>query len=295
MNCAYLYLNLFWSSDLSRLSVNALGGACLNFSQVGSGFPLIALHGFTGDQGTWRAFVDSASKHYKLVTVDLPGHGESDSPDSSDFYTMETHVKALEELLDYLELEQVAWIGYSLGGRIALGATLAIPDRSAALVLESASPGISDLVERAQRSEDDHILANWIEQKGVIEFVNYWEELPMWVSQNRLSKLVRKQLRAQRLQNMAIGLANSLRGIGSGVQSQYYARLGEINIPTLLLAGAEDGKFLQIATEMHSNISNCSLEVISQSGHCIHLEQPNIFNELVFKFLKENLHHEATK
>ena len=295
MDCGHLYLNLVWSSDLSRLSVKALGGAYLNFSQVGSGFPLVALHGFTGDQGTWRAFGDSASKHYKLVTVDLPGHGESESPGSSDFYTMETHVSALEELLDHLELEQVAWIGYSLGGRIALGATLEISNRSAALVLESASPGISELGERAQRSEDDQALANWIEEEGVIKFVNYWEELPMWGSQKRLSKLVRKRLRSQRLQNKAIGLANSLRGMGSGAQPQYYGRLKEINVPTLLLAGAEDGKFLQIATEMHSNISNCSLEVISQSGHCIHLEQPDRFNELVFKFLKENSHHEATK
>lgn len=280
---------------MSRLSVKALGGAYINFSQVGSGFPLVALHGFTGNEETWRAFGVSASRYYKLVTVDLPGHGESDSPDSSDLYTMETHVKVLGELLDHLGFEQVAWIGYSLGGRIALGATLEMPDRSCALILESASPGISELEEREQRAKDDQALANWIEKAEVIDFVNYWEQLPMWDSQNRLPELIRKRLRFQRLSNKSIGLANSLRGIGSGVQPQYSSSLRQVNVPTLLLAGAEDGKFLQIATEMHSNISNCSLEVISQSGHCIHLEQPDRFNELVFKFLKENLHHEATK
>ncbi|PZC51080.1 MAG: 2-succinyl-6-hydroxy-2,4-cyclohexadiene-1-carboxylate synthase [Chloroflexi bacterium] len=280
---------------MSRLSVNALGGAYLNFSQVGSGFPLVFLHGFTGNRETWRAFGASVSKYYKLVTVDLPGHGESDSPDSSDLYTMEIHVKALGELLDHLEFEQVAWIGYSLGGRIALGATLGMPDRSAALVLESASPGISKLGERVQRTKDDQALANWIEEAGVTEFVNYWEALPMWDSQNRLSELIRKRLRSQRLLNKPIGLANSLRGIGSGAQPQYYSRLGQINVPTLLLAGEEDRKFLQVATEMDRNISNCSLKVVSQAGHCIHLEQPVIFKELVFKFLKENLHHEAIK
>ncbi len=280
---------------MARMALSTLGGAELNVEIAGQGPALVALHGFTGSVQTWQSFSEAAKTGFTVVVIDLPGHGVSDSPQDSRLYTMERHVQALSEILDRLELERVAWLGYSLGGRIALSAAVALPERTTALVLESASPGIASEEERQQRIREDETLADWIVEVGVQRFVEYWESLPLWHSQKRLPAVIRDNLRSQRLGNNPCGLANSLRGAGTGAQPPLYDRLGEITAPALLVAGEEDEKFSGIAREMHRSIPTSRLETVPGAGHAVHLEQPGIFSRAVTGFLEEALTPAASR
>ena len=280
---------------MTRMALSALEGAELNVEMTGRGPVLVVLHGFTGSVQTWRSFSQASGTCFTVVAVDLPGHGASDSPQDSRLYTMERHVQALAEILDRLGLERVAWLGYSLGGRIALGAAIALPERTTALVLESASPGIAAEEERRQRIREDEALANWIAEVGVQRFVEYWESLPLWHSQKRLPVVIRDSLRSQRLRNNPCGLANSLRGVGTGAQPPLHDRLGEITAPALLVAGEEDEKFMVIAREMQRAIPTSRLETVAEAGHAVHLEQPEIFEGAVTGFLEEVLTPAASR
>ena len=274
---------------MSRMAVSALEGAELNVEMTGQGPALVVLHGFTGSIQTWQSFSEVAKTGFTVVAVDQPGHGASDSPSDSRMYTMERHVQALAEILDRVGLERVAWLGYSLGGRIALSAAVALPERTTALVLESASPGIASEEERQQRIREDEALVCWIAEVGVPRFVEYWESLPLWHSQKRLSTVLRDSLRSQRLRNNPCGLANSLRGVGTGAQPPLHDRLEELTAPVLLVAGEEDQKFIGIAREMHRSIPTSRLETVPGAGHATHLEQPEIFSRTVTGFLEEVL------
>ena len=280
---------------MARMAVSALEGAELNVEMTGHGPALVALHGFTGDVQTWRSFPQAAETSFTVVAVDLPGHGASDSSPDSRLYTMERHVQALAEILDRLGLERVAWLGYSLGGRIALSAAVALPERTRTLVLESASPGIALEEERQRRIREDDALACWITEVGVQRFVEYWESLPLWNSQKRLTVVLRDSLRSQRLRNNPCGLANSLRGVGTGAQPPLHDRLEEITVPVLLVAGEEDEKFIGIAREMHGAIPTSRLATVPGAGHAVHLEQPNIFESAVTGFLEESLTPAASR
>lgn len=280
---------------MAGMAVSALEGAELNVEMAGQGPALVALHGFTGSVQTWQSFSHAAETCFTVVAVDLPGHGASDSPPDSCMYTMERHVQALAEILDRLGLERVAWLGYSLGGRIALSAAVALPERTTALLLESASPGIASEEERQQRIREDETLADWIVEVGVQRFVEYWESLPLWNSQKRLPAVIRDSLRSQRLLNNPCGLANSLRGVGTGAQPPLHDRLEEITAPALLVAGEEDEKFIGIACEMHRSISTSRLETVDEAGHAIHLEQPEIFSRTVTGFLEEAITAAASR
>ena len=280
---------------MAGMALSALGGAELNVEVTGRGPALVALHGFTGSVQTWESFSEAAETGFTVVAVDLPGHGASDSPPASGLYTMERHVQALAEILDRLGLEQVAWLGYSLGGRIALSAAIALPERTTALVLESASPGIASEKERQQRIREDETLASWIVEAGVQRFVEYWESLPLWNSQKRLTASLRDSLRSQRLLNNPRGLANSLRGVGTGIQPPLHDRLEEITAPALLVAGEEDEKFSGIAREMHRVMPTSRLEAVIGAGHAVHLEQPEIFSRAVTGFLEEVLTAAASR
>jgi 2-succinyl-6-hydroxy-2,4-cyclohexadiene-1-carboxylate synthase len=182
-------------------------------------------------------------------------------------------------------VERFDLLGYSLGGRVALHVALAAAERVSKLVLESASPGIADPVERAARVASDNALAEQIEQRGIEWFVDYWEDIPLFRSQRMLPPEVFAAQRERRLMNRAQGLAHSLRGMGAGQQEPLWERLGVLTMPTLLLTGEHDTKYEALAQEMQQAIPGAEQQVVHRAGHTTHLEQPELFLEAVVTFL----------
>ena len=176
-------------------------------------------------------------------------------------------------------------LGYSMGARIALHLAVAAPERLSALVLESGSPGLADPADRATRRASDEELAGRIEREAIAAFVDGWEKLPLFASQQTLPPDMRKRLRMQRLQNSPTGLANSLRGMGTGAQESLWERLAQITAPTLIVAGGLDRKFGLIAREMAKGLPRAELELVHDAGHAVHLERPEVFDRLVMKFV----------
>src|SRR5829696_8230603 len=111
--------------------------------------------------------------------VDLPGHGETASPADPARYAMERVVEDLVALCGRLGIARAAWLGYSMGGRLALGVGVLAPQAVSALVLEGASPGLRDAAERAKRMASDETLASFLDRDGLVRFIDYWERLPV--------------------------------------------------------------------------------------------------------------------
>jgi 2-succinyl-6-hydroxy-2,4-cyclohexadiene-1-carboxylate synthase len=259
------------------------GGVHYYAASRGQGTPLVLLHGFTGSSRNWLPLTAAWEAHHKIITVDLLGHGWTISPDDPARYAIEQVAADLQTVIGSITPEPVHLLGYSMGGRLALYYALHYPVRS--LILESASPGLATEEERRMRRESDEKLADEIEREGIAAFVERWEALPLFASQARLSDDVRAALRAQRLMNFPRGLANSLRGMGTGAQPPLWDSLPQVNVPTLLIAGAEDAKFVAIAQQMRDQIPNAQLAIIPDAGHTTHLEQPERFAETVQRFL----------
>jgi 2-succinyl-6-hydroxy-2,4-cyclohexadiene-1-carboxylate synthase len=249
-----------------------------------SGPPLLLLHGFTGSLETWRPFCLAWPDH-TLIALDLIGHGQSDAPADPARYRMAQTVADLLALLDALALARVAVLGYSLGGRIALRLALTAPERVRCLILEGASPGLPTAAERAARRQSDAALAELIEREGVAAFVAHWEQLPLWASQQALPPAVRAQLRAQRLANRPEGLANSLRGLGAGEDEPVLDQLPTLGLPVLLIVGALDQRYRELAAAMANRLPQAEVAVIPGAGHAVHLEQPAAFAATVQRFL----------
>ena len=270
---------------MSRIAVN---GVRLNVDVRGEGPALLLLHGFTGSGATWAPHLDGW-RGFTTVAVDLLGHGESDCPTDPRRYTMARCIEDLSALLDELGIGRTAVLGYAMGGRVALRLVLHAPERLSALVLESASPGIEDSAEREERVRSDGALANSIGRDGIEAFADRWQALPLFATQARVPETVRDELRRQRLSNDPVGLANSLRGMGSGAQEPVLDRLSDVSIPTLLLAGAEDAKYCALARRMAAALPCSRLEIVSGAGHTVHLEQPEVFASAVGEFLTTSL------
>jgi 2-succinyl-6-hydroxy-2,4-cyclohexadiene-1-carboxylate synthase len=260
-------------------------GVRYHYLDEGQGETLVALHGFTGSAESWNQLAAQMACRFRIVRFDLLGHGLSDTPNDASRYCIEKSAADLVDLLRQMDIGPINLLGYSMGGRLALYLALFYPDLVSHLILESASPGLGDRQERQERLRRDDQLARDIEVDGIKSFVNRWEQMSLFESQAGLPMTARAELRRQRLQNRASGLASSLRGMGTGSQPPLWSQLARLRMPTLLLAGELDHKFAELARGMGRQIPSASVVIISEAGHAIHLEQPARFETLIRRFI----------
>jgi 2-succinyl-6-hydroxy-2,4-cyclohexadiene-1-carboxylate synthase len=251
----------------------------------GQGQPLLLLHGFTGSADNWANVAGRLSENYRVIVPDLIGHGKTDSPTDVQRYSLKHIRRDLITLIERLTTPPIHLLGYSMGGRIALYLAVHHPHAFRSLILESASPGLETVEAQQARIEQDNALADRIEQHGIEAFVEEWENLALWNTQTQEMK---NHLRTQRLNNQPIGLANSLRGFGTGIQPSLWEKLKDMTLPTLLLNGELDTKFVQIAEQMSQLMPNSHKEVLKNIGHTTHLENSEQFCAIVLQFLGQN-------
>ncbi len=242
----------------------------------GEGRPVVLLHGFTGSGATMEGLGAALSPRPRVM-VDLLGHGRSVGPDFErhpSAWSMDRLIELLSETLSRLDLGPVHLVGYSFGGRVALGLAVHRTTAVASLALIGASPGLADPDERASRRSADGELADLIERDGLAAFVDRWMALPMWDSlRERMGPTWWEESRRQRLENSAGGLASSLRGAGTGSMTPLHEQLGSVGVPTLALAGSEDPRYLAIAREMARAMPRSWAVPVPFAGHAAHIEQ----------------------
>ena len=175
---------------------------------------------------------------------------------------------------------RATYVGYSMGGRLCLHAALAAPDAVRGLVLISATGGMDDAGERAARRAADEALADRIEAIGVPAFLDEWLAQPLFAGLDDAA-----QGRAERLVNTPAGLASSLRRAGTGTQLPLWDRLAGVRIPTLVVAGALDAKFVALGERLASVIPGAELAVVDGAGHTVHLERPDEFLSILLPWI----------
>src|SRR5215211_4720872 len=186
-------------------------GLALNVERSGNGPPVVLLHGFTGSAGGWSEVVSALAPEFETIAIDIIGHGQSEAPDEVDRYAMRRVVDDLAATLQATGHQRATWLGYSMGGRTALQVAVHRPDVANALILEGGTPGLATAEECTARIAADEVLAQKVLDEGVEAFVDFWQEVALFASQKRLPQERQDRVRAGRLRNRAIGLANSLR------------------------------------------------------------------------------------
>ena len=258
------------------------GLAQLAFAAEGAGEPVVFLHAGVADRRMWREQVQAVAQRRRAIAYDRRGFGETlhaDEPYS--------HVTDLVAVLDALAPSKPAvLVGCSQGGRIALDAALALPERVRALVL--VAPAISG----APEIEDmPPALRNWIERMEAAEAsadvdrintleAHAWLDGPL-APEGRVGGAARALL----LDMNELALRADQRG-SEIAPPPAYERVGEITVPTLLVWGDLD--FAHIATRceyLASRIAGARAHRLRGAAHLPNLEDGPGFNRLLLEFL----------
>lgn len=247
---------------------------------------LIMLHGFISDQHAFDQHVDSLVDHFNIVTIDLPGHGE----DNSNFeyeWSFDFINQQLDDTLKQFESYQLFLHGYSMGGRVALNYALTYSDKLKGLILESTSPGIAQADDKEERIQVDNARAKVLDIAGLEIFVNDWEKLPLFYTQYELPQEVRKRIRDMRMRQQPQRLAKALRDYGTGQMPNLWPKLSQLTLPTCLIVGELDKKFIEIASKMEKELNTVQIHEVSNSGHTVHVEDEVEFDKIVLGFIQK--------
>ncbi|MGH9119435.1 MAG: alpha/beta fold hydrolase [Acidimicrobiales bacterium] len=245
----------------------------LHAATDGRGPRLVLVHGFHQNRNCWGPLAADLARDHEVVRVDGPGHGRSSAVTADPWQTADL-LAAAGGVATY--------IGYSMGGRLALHAALAHPSQVRALVVIGATAGIDDPAARRARVERDELLARRIEREGVERFTSEWLAQPIFAG---IPEPMR--FREERLTNTAPGLASSLRRAGTGAQDPLWEKVPDIDGPVLVVAGANDDKFTAEGRRLVEAIgARADLAVIPDAGHGPHLERPAATTTVVRAWLE---------
>lgn len=235
---------------------------------------IVFAHGFTQTGRSWAttaAGLTDVVTEIEVVTPDLPGHGDAGGLRGDLWQCGEALAKVGG---------RATYVGYSMGGRVALHTALRHPELVERLVLIGATAGIDDDDQRSARRASDNELADHIIRRSVPAFIDEWLDNPMFAGLTDETAL-----REDRLRNTATGLASSLRLAGTGTQQPLWDRLSEIRCPVLVLVGEQDEKFTALGRRLVDNVSDGHLVVLADCGHSVHLERPDAVVAAIADFL----------
>jgi 3-oxoadipate enol-lactonase len=262
------------AQDVQSGYVN-VGPDRMYYETAGTGPVLILIHDGVVHSEIWDEQFAVFAKDYKVIRYDRRGYGKSSVPTVA-----YSHVEDLKSLFDQLNIERASLAAMSSGGRMAVDFTLQYPAKVGSLILVGAVVGGFPYTKHAM-TRGGHQPADL---KGM-------EQIRAWIvaddpyeiyagnaaAKEKVKALVRKYPHREgpRLPEAASTAKPS------------YLRLGEIQVPTLILVGEFDTPDNHAnAGALNAGIANSKRDVIFKSGHLIPIEQPALFNEAVMTFLK---------
>ncbi|HEY9825832.1 MAG TPA: 2-succinyl-6-hydroxy-2,4-cyclohexadiene-1-carboxylate synthase [Stenomitos sp.] len=243
------------------------------------------LHGFMGDSRDFDETIDRLVSTAYCLTLDLPGHGQTETSDGMTGYAMPAIAQGILALLTQLDFLPCHLVGYSMGGRLALYLVHRFPESFLSLLAESASPGLATASERQQRQQQDERWAVELETTDWSACLAKWYSQPLFAALQDAPCF--QPMLQRRQQNCPQTLALALRGMSTGVQLPLWEALAHLDLPITLLVGDGDLKFRDINQRMVRSCLTAQFVVLPNCGHAPHLEVPALFAAAVQAHLQQ--------
>jgi 3-oxoadipate enol-lactonase len=250
----------------------------LHYETAGNGTPLLLIHGLGSSARDWAAQIAAFAKDHFVIAADLRGHGRSGDPPGP--YSIAGFAADHARLLEHLGCGPAHVVGISLGGAIAFQLAVDAPQRLRSLVVVNSAP---EMILRSAREK----FAIWLRRR-----------LVRWLGLEGFGKMLGRKLfpdpaqTAQReifLQHFA---ANRERPYSDSLDAlvgwSISARLGEIRMPTLILAADQDYTPVAFKQAYTAQLPNAELVVVPDSRHALPMEKPEAFNQALEEFLAKH-------
>jgi len=239
------------------------------YEALGKGLPLVFVHGSMNSHVSWN-FQRPLSKKYRLILLDLPGHGKSDPLDEE--ISVELFADYVAEFVRGLGVEKMVAVGHSLGGAICIQLALNYPEllRAVVLVGTGAKLGVLPDILKALKT-------------------NFKESVEMAIGGMAFAEKADPEV-VEMVKNECLKCRPEVAYSDFAACNNFDVRgkISEISFPTLIIVGIED-KLTPVKWSRYLNetISNSSLKIIESAGHMVMMEKPEELNQAIQNFLRD--------
>ncbi|RHW38294.1 alpha/beta hydrolase [Lysinibacillus yapensis] len=242
----------------------------LHYIREGAGDPLVLIHGFLGSKDLFKDVIPDLAKHFDVIAIDLPGHGQSEV--EQDTYTVYDYAKAVAQVLQHEYITEAIWLGHSLGGYIVLAAL----EQNIAPINKAILAYSSDLADTEEQKEKRTEQQQKIAEKGVETFVD--EMIGGFFSKENIKPKEEIEI-ASRIAYQASekGLILALEAMKT--RPEQHGFIEQTSTPILIIEGLQDEVVKPIQTE-----NPIVHKVQTNTGHLGMLENPQKFVEAILDF-----------
>lgn len=283
----------FSEIDYGYPTKTALTNPTIAYVDQGSGeHTIILVHGLASNAGFWRYNIPELAKKYRVIAIDLPGYGKSQKGDYP--YSMSFYAEQVKNLIDELKLNNVVYVGHSMGGQIGIKLAIKYPELISKLILASPAG-----FEEFQRGEGD-----WLRSVMTMKFIkattedgirrnlanNFycWDDKWEWMVEERV-----RMRKATDFDEFAYTVVKCVNGM---LDEPTFDKLSSIKTPTLVVYGKYDGLIpnpylnpghtSDVFESGSKNMSDVKLVELDNTGHMLQIEKADEFNQAVLDFLK---------
>jgi pimeloyl-ACP methyl ester carboxylesterase len=251
------------------LSAATVDGIPIHSSVAGKGRTAILVHGWTCNDTTWKSQVPELTKKYRVITLDLPGHGQSGSPKDGKL-SMDLFARAIEAVRSEAKSDQVVLVGHSMGTPVILYYARLYPQHAAALVFV------------------DGIVSSPQNPSGMLNFANQFAGPDGLKTRESMIRSMFSASTTQEMQkhilSMMLGApAETAVGAMKAVMDPASWKDMAFTQPVLGLyaekSKAADREYIK------TNFPKMDYQEIAGTGHFLMLEKPDEFNRLLKEFL----------
>ncbi|MFK0088826.1 alpha/beta fold hydrolase [Pseudomonas sp. NPDC090755] len=259
-------------------------GCSLHYEEYGQGDPLVLLHGLGSSCKDWEMQVPELARHYRVILMDIRGHGRSDKP--RERYSIAAFSADLLALLEQLQTGPVHLVGLSMGGMVGFQFAVDHPQWLRSLCIVNSAPEVK------RRTRSDWI---WWAKRWAMARLLSLEAIGKGLAARLFPKPEQAELRRKMAQRWATNdkrayLASFDAIVGWGVSE----RLGQIRCPTLVITADQDYTPIQLKERYVRLIPQARLAVIEDSRHATPLDQPQVFNQTLLHFLATSTTSQGT-
>lgn len=249
----------------------------LAYGDSGSGQPIVFLHAFPLNRTMWAGQEAALSSQFRVITIDLRGHGESDAP--LWHYTLDQAADDVRALLDHLSIRQALFVGLSMGGYILFAFYRRYADRVKGMVLADTRAQADQPEGKAGRFQ----MAQIAYKQGPPAIADIM--IPKLLSPATIQTRpeIVQQVRMMIEGNQTSGIVGDLMAMAERPDSVPF--LKQIACPTQIIVGELDQATpLSDARLMAEQITDARLALIPNAAHLANLEQPEAFNQIIAEF-----------
>lgn len=249
----------------------------LYYRELGTGYPLILLHGMGSDHTVWDGLLPVLSEKYRVITLDLRGHGQSTKTPGP--YSIELFSNDIYQFLESLDIGQAHFIGHSMGGSILLEMAIKHPEKIHSLTLISSFACVDSHLEKTLND-----LKKILKNEGFINFFDTCLQLaytPEFIQENRELFI---KIRDDMAQTSDIPALRDT--INACLEVNVIGSLETLNIPVMVIAGSEDQFTPPYQGRIIKNtIINGKIEIMQGMKHNLLVEKPEDTGFIIKKFL----------